>query len=175
MTIQPLEDAEVEHQGLDQTVASFRRMGDPTERFPRILGHAPAYASAMWDAMSEALFEGSVDPQLKELIRIQLATTAGDPYFSALRSEHAVGLSEARIQSARDGGFTEDDDFTAAEKWALRYAYLMYREPERVDAAFYEEGKRHYSEAEIMEIGGLVATHYGMAVFMSTLAGDTPS
>ena len=45
----------------------------------------------------------------------------------------------------------------------------MYRAPEQVNASFYDEGKQHYSEAQIMEIGGLIAIHYGMAVFMRTL------
>ncbi len=45
----------------------------------------------------------------------------------------------------------------------------MYREPEKVDAAFYDEGKRHFTEAQIMELGGMIAVHYGMQVFMRTL------
>lgn len=153
------------------TVESFARLGDAEAVFPRILAHVPDYAEAIWGAMAEALFEGNVDHRLKEIVRIQLAATAADPYFAGLRSEPAreAGLTEDRI-AAGLGDFENDPRFSDAEKWALRYAQLMYREPEKVDAAFYEEGKRHFSEAQIMELGGLIAVHYGMAVFMRTLA-----
>lgn len=167
--IDPVDRATAEEK-LGEELASFARLGDDEATFLRILAHVPNYAEALWGAMSEALFEGNVDHRLKEIIRVQLARTAGDPYFSTLRSEPAVdaGLTEDDIDAGRDG-FEDDPRFTDAEKWALRYAYLMYREPEKIDAAFYDEGKRHFSEAQIMEIGGLIAIHYGMDVFMRTL------
>lgn len=170
MHIPPLSDDEVQGRGLAETDASFSRLGDENVTFTRILGHAGGYAEAMWGAMAEALFEGGVDHQLKEIIRIQLATIAGDSYFSGLRSSAAKdgGLTEERI-AAGIGDFENDPQFSEAEKWALRYSSWMYTSPESVDAAFYEEGKRHFTEAQIMELGGLIATHYGMAVFMSTL------
>ena len=135
-----------------------------------ILANAPKYAEALWDAMAEALFEGNVDHSLKEMVRIQLAVKAEDPYFAALRSKRATdaGLTEERIQAAL-GDFNNDPQFSDAEKWALEYSYRMYRTPETVDATFYDEGKKLWSEAQIMELGGLVAIHYGMQVFMRTL------
>ena len=167
--IDPVDRATAEEK-LGEELASFARLGDDDATFLRILAHVPNYAEALWGAMSEALFEGNVDHRLKEIIRVQLARTAGDHYFSTLRSEPALdaGLTEDDIDAGRDG-FEDDPRFTDAEKWALRYAYLMYREPEKIDAAFYDEGKRHFSEAQIMEIGGLIAIHYGMDVFMRTL------
>lgn len=171
--IGPVDPAAAQELGLDSLLESFTRLGDEDATFPRILAHAPKYASALWGAMAEALFEGNVDHSLKEIIRIQLARTAGDSYFASLRSKRAVGagLTEERIDAA--GDFANDPQFTEAEKWALRYAHLMYREPDKVDGAFYDEGKRHFSEAQIMELGGLIAVHYGMQMFMRTL--ETPS
>ncbi len=156
--------------GLGSVLESFTGLGDEDAVFPRILARAPKYAEALWSAMAEALFEGNVDHNLKEVIRIQLARTAQDPYFSTLRSQKAIadGLTEEKIDAAA-GDFEKDPRFTPAEKWALRLAHLMYREPERVDAAFYDEGKQHFTEAQIMELGGLIAIHYGMQVFMRTL------
>jgi len=151
--------------------ASFIRLGDADASFVRVLAHVPKYAEAVWGAMAESLFEGGVDVSLKEMMRIQLAVLANDPYFSNLRSRVAIeaGLSEERISAAL-GDFGNDPQFSDGEKWALSYAYLMYREPERVDTAFYDEGKKYWSEAQIVEMGGLLAVHYGMAVLMSTLA-----
>ncbi|HEX6286313.1 MAG TPA: carboxymuconolactone decarboxylase family protein [Acidimicrobiia bacterium] len=150
--------------------ASFARLGDDEATFLGILAHVPDYAEALWGAMSEALFEGNVDHRLKEMIRIQLARRAGDPYFSKLRSKPALeaGLTEDDIEAA-SGDFENDPRFSDAEKWALRYAYLMFRDPEKIDTAFYDQGKKHFTEAQIMELGGLIAIHYGMDVFMRTL------
>ena len=45
----------------------------------------------------------------------------------------------------------------------------MYLSPDNVDAGFYAEGKKHYSEAQIMELGAFIAFHYGMQAFARTL------
>lgn len=164
-----LEPAEAE--GLEEVLETSDRSGVPDELFIRILAHAPGYAEAIHDAMHTAHVGGNVDHRLKEIIRIQLARTAEDPYFSGLRSTKAVdeGLTEEMID-AGSGDFESDDRFTDAEKWAFRYAHLMYRSPEKIDSSFYDEGKRHFSEAQIMELGGMIAIHYGMQRFMASLS-----
>ena len=91
-------------------------------------------------------------------------------YFAALRSRRAIeaGLDEETIE-AGGRGFASDGRFDAAWRWALQYAHTLYREPERIDAIFYAEGKRYWSEAQIMELGAFIALHYGMQAFMRTL------
>jgi alkylhydroperoxidase family enzyme len=145
-------------------------LGVPDTSFPRVLARVPEYAKALLRALIVSHAEGAVDHKLKEVIRVQLANTAGDAYFAALRSKKARedGLSEETIAAGR-GKFETDPRFTAAEKWALAYARELYLNPEKVDAAFYEEGKRHYSEAQIMELGAFIAFHYGMQAFARTL------
>lgn len=168
--IDPVETARAKEQGLASRLESFTGLGDESATFIRILAHAPGYAEALWDAMAAALFDGNVDHSLKEIIRIQLATHAKDPYFSSLRSKAALdaGLTEERI-AAGQGDYLNDTQFSDAEKWALDYAHRMYRTPETVDAAFYDAGKELWSEAQIMEMGGLIAIHYGLQTFMATL------
>lgn len=168
--IRPLEDDQIKEKGWDRILRRCREVQAPDELFVRILAHAPGYAKAIHDAMHMSHAEGNVPHKLKEIIRIQLARRAGDTYFANLRSEKAKkeGLTEELIE-AGCGDFETDLRFTPAEKWALRYAWLMYREPKKIDKAFYEEGKRHWSEAQIMELGGMIALHYGMQAFMRTL------
>lgn len=169
--IEPVEKETAEAQGLTKRMAAFTGLGDESATFIRILARAPGYAEALWDAMAESLFEGNVDHSLKEIMRIQLANTANDPYFSALRSKRALdaGLTEERI-AAGQGDYMNDAQFSDAEKWGLDYAYRMYTTPETVDAAFYDAGKQLWSEAQIMEMGGLIAIHFGLQSFMATLA-----
>ena len=118
--------------------------------------------------------QGNVDHKLKEIMRILLARFANDKYFSSLRSNkaRAMGLTETRID---EGCFAYEDDgkgFSAAEKCALRYADLMFLDANQVNKAFYDEMKKYWSEAQIMELGAFIAFHYGMAMFMRSLGAE---
>lgn len=173
MTLEPVGRSDAEERGLGETLEISDDSGVPGELFLRILAHVPAYAEAIHDAMHTSHVKGNVEHRLKEIVRIQLARTANDPYFAGLRSTKALeeGLTEDLID-AGSGDFESDPQFTDAEKWALRYAYLMYRSADEIDSDFYEEGKRHFSEAQIMELGGMIAIHYGMQRFMATLPNE---
>jgi alkylhydroperoxidase family enzyme len=168
--VEPVSPAEIRDPELQELIRRCEALGVPDALFPRVLARAPALAKAVLRALLHSHTEGNVDHRLKEIIRVQLARTAGDPYFGALRSARALkaGLDESRI-AAGSGKFEDDPRFSAAEKWALRYAREMYLNPEKVDAAFYAEGKRHYTEAQIMELGAFIAFHYGMQAFARTL------
>jgi alkylhydroperoxidase family enzyme len=168
--IEPLKPDEIRDPELLELIRRGEALGVPDALFPRILARVPAQAKALLRALLVSHAEGNVDHRLKEIIRVQLARTAGDPYFSGLRSARAkqAGLDEERI-AAGSGKFENDPRFSAAEKWALRYAREMYLNPENIDAAFYAEGKRHYTEAQIMELGAFIAFHYGMQAFARTL------
>lgn len=142
----------------------------PDTLFIQIMAHAPGYAEALFDAMYQSHALGNVDHSLKEIIRVRLARLAKDDYFGGLRSKKAInaGLSEDRIE-AGCGDFEADDQFSDAEKWALKYAKLMYTEPKKLDTAYYDLGKTYYTEPEIMELGAFIAFHYGLQLFMRTL------
>lgn len=169
--IEPLTAEEIRDPELRELIRRGEELGVPDATFSRILARAPAHAKAVLRALLHSHTEGSVDHRLKEIIRVRLARTAGDPYFAGLRSAQArkMGLDEARIEAGA-APFDGDDRFSAAEKWALRYAREMYLNPESVDAAFYAEGKKHFTEAQIMELGAFIAFHYGMQAFCRTLA-----
>ncbi len=168
--IDPVPIEEIESPKLRKMIDQARELHVPDEQFLQILAHAPGYGEALFDAMYKSHALGDVDHKLKEIIRIQLARHAQDPYFSALRSEKAIqaGLSEELIE-AGCGDFENDDRFTPAEIWALSYARLMYTEPKKVNGDFYDKGRTHFSEAEIIELGAFIAFHYGLQVFMRTL------
>jgi len=169
-TLPPVPRAAIEDPKLRALIGRSEETGIADSRFVRLMAHVPGYAEALHDALDRSLMEGEVDHGLKEIVRIQLARLAGDPYFSAFRSKRALadGLTEERIE-AGCGDFETDDRFTPAEKWALRYGRLMYRAPQAVDKAFYDEGRTHYSEAQIVELGAFIAFHYGMQIFLATL------
>ena len=102
--IEPITPGEIRDPELAALVARCERLGVPDSLFPRILARVPAYAKALLRAMLLSHTEGNVDHQLKEIIRIQLARRAGDPYFAKLRSAKAMadGLDEAAIAAGCD-------------------------------------------------------------------------
>ena len=114
-----------------------RELKVPDPLFFQVLGHVPGYTEATFDALYRSHAEGNVDHKLKEIIRIRLARLAEDNYFSNLRSEEAIkaGFTEELIE-AGCGNFEKDKRLSAAEKWALSYAHLMYTEPKKVNKDF---------------------------------------
>ncbi len=171
--IAPLDRAAIDNLADPELLSLMTRaeaLGVPDEMFTRIVARVPAYAKVLLNALLVSHGQGSVDHRLKEIIRIQLARFAGDTYFSALRSKRALaaGLDEATIDEGCNN-YEQGTRFTEAEKMALRYADMMYLDANQVDAAFYNELKKHYTEAQIMELGGFISFHYGMQVFMRTL------
>ena len=168
--IDPIPLDQIDSPRLKKMMAQAEVLQVPDAQFFQILAHAPGYAEALFDAFYKSHAEGNVSHKLKEIIRIQLARHAKDPYFSAIRSKNAQeeGLTEEDIEAGMEQ-FAEDDRFSAAEKWALSYAYQMYRTPTNVDKSFYEKGKKYYSEAQITELGAFIALHYGLQIFFRTL------
>ena len=78
------------------------------------------------------------------------------------------GLTEERIDDGIDNWRTSPD-FSEAEKLALEYSELMQFEPERIDESFYERLGRHYTEAEIVELGVFIGFNVGYHTFFRTL------
>jgi len=168
--IDPVPANEITDPKTREFLEQARALGVPDDRFVGLLAHVEGYAEPLFDALYRSHALGGVDHKLKEIMRVQLARLAKDPYFSGMRSKKAVedGLTEDDI-AAGDGKFEDDPRFSDGEKWALSYAWLMFREPKKLTRDFYDEGKKYWTEAQIMEIGAFVAYHYGMQVFMSTL------
>jgi alkylhydroperoxidase family enzyme len=157
-------------------IAQGEALGVPDDLFPRLLARAPAQAKPMMRALLMSHTQGNVDHKLKEIVRVLLARFANDKYFAALRSREAqaAGLTEQRID---EGCFEYEDDskgFSEAEKIALRFADLMYLDANQIDKAFYDEMKKHWSEAQIMELGSFMVCHYGMAMFMRSMGAKAP-
>ncbi len=168
--IEPYHSKDETDAQLSKIRETCKRLQVPDDFFLAILRYVPGYEKALTDAMLESHMKGNVDHKLKEVIRIRLARTAQDTYFSNLRSKEAQaeGLTEELID-AGSGDFEKDPRFSESEKLALKYADCMYRDPNKLDANFYKELKKHFTEAQIMELGSFIALHYGMQVFMRTL------
>ncbi|SMC76826.1 carboxymuconolactone decarboxylase family protein [Polynucleobacter kasalickyi] len=173
--IDPISIEDVKDPELLELIHQAKELGVPDEQFMLILARVPSYAKNILKTMLMSHTEGNTSHTLKEMMRIQLAHFAGDPYFSKLRSKKALdqGLTEEQIASARDD-YDDSPDFSEADKVALRFSDQMYLDSQKVDKAFYDEMKKHYSDAQIMELGAFMVHQYGMQVFMRTLQKKKP-
>jgi hypothetical protein len=52
---------------------------------------------------------------------------------------------------------------------ALEFSEMMQFTPERIDAAFFERLREHYSDAEIVELGAFIGFNVGYHTFFRTL------
>ena len=59
--------------------------------------------------------------------------------------------------------------FSAADKLALRFSELMATDPDAIDAAFFYELRKFYSEEEIIELGVFIGFNLGYHTFFGTL------
>jgi alkylhydroperoxidase family enzyme len=169
--IAPLPREAISDPELRALMAEGEALGVPDDLFPRLVARAPEQAVPLMRALLMSHAQGNVDHKLKEIMRILLARFANDKYFASLRSTKAcdMGLTDKRID---EGCFEYEDhskSFSAAEKYALRYADLMFLDANQLDKTFYDEMKKHWSEAQIMELGAFIAFHYGMQMFMRSL------
>jgi len=51
----------------------------------------------------------------------------------------------------------------------LRYSELMSVDPDAIDAAFFDELRRHYNDDEIVELGAFIGFNLGYHTFFGTL------
>ena len=65
--------------------------------------------------------------------------------------------------------YETSDNFTKAEKIAIRYSELMDTAPEKIDAPFFAELSEHYSTEEIVELGVFIGFNVGYHRFFGTL------
>jgi hypothetical protein len=45
----------------------------------------------------------------------------------------------------------------------------MFLDADQVNKTFYDEMKKHRSEAQVIELGAFIVFHYGMQMFMRSL------
>ena len=134
----------------------------------RYFAHAPELAKGL-AAFSGGLKTNRTLPEkLVELVRLRVA------FFNQCRSCMAI-----RYTDALNDGLTEDlvcslekpaeaDNLTDAEKAAIRFGELMATDHLRIDDAVYAELKKYYSQAQIVELGMIVAFFVGFGRLAAT-------
>lgn len=130
-----------------------------------ITAHAPHMAKAMGAFMAKAMKGRTLSRRLLELVRLRVA------FHNQCRTCMAV-----RYQSAVDDGLTEDmvcslakpmeaPDLTERDKAALAYADLFATNHLAIDDDMFDRLRKHYTEAEIVELMLFVSFFVGFGRF----------
>lgn len=140
--------------------------GDTT--FVEVMGNAPEVAKWYSDRFyGELFYSGRVDTKVLELVRLRLANVHGCAFCN--RSDRiaalAAGLSEAEVDAIRD---YEDGPFDDRQKAALELADVMVLTNMKgaVSRELYARLKSHFTDAELVELGVVMAVLTGMANFI---------
>lgn len=117
------------------------------------MAHWPELLKGFMALTSVTMVPGTVDPELRKLIVFLTSSAAGCRYCQA---HNVKGLDQKRVAAAFD--FEKSDAFTERERAALRVAFYSGTVPNGVEEAHMNELKQYFSDREVLEIVGLIAT-----------------
>lgn len=112
----------------------------------QIWAHRPAVALAWLRTIEEMHVNGVLDPRLRELVRLKIASITNCRACQVARKSDAV--SEADIACLS----WDDPRFSAKERAALHYAELFAADYFAIDAGIYAELEAQFDAAEIVEL-----------------------
>ncbi len=120
----------------------------------------------MNDFYANLFFGGNVDQRYKQLVRLRLSALHG---CQTCNRQNTAGASEAGLSddeiAAIMGDYDACDSLDAADKAVLRYAdqVALTNPAGRLDEELTTELYRHFSSADVCELGTVMAVISGMA------------
>ena len=130
---------------------AFAQRGNVPNMF-RVMAHRPEIFSTMQAHFAAVLNTGTVSTKLKELIIVRTSQVNVTPYCLASHTILARGLGWTDDQLAHLENWPQREDFTPAEKAALRLAESVTRDAHSVTDEQFAELRSFYSEGEIVEL-----------------------
>ena len=141
---------------------------DLEQGLTRYFAHCPEQALGLMGFGGALKRNRSLPERLVELVRLRVA------FFNQCRSCMAIRYSDAVADGVTEGLVCslerpqEAENLTAAEKAAIRYGELMATDHLAIDDAVYADLRRHFSEAQIVELGMTVAFFVGFGRLAAT-------
>jgi len=121
------------------------------------LGHRPDILRAMSGLSKAVNAPGEVDRGLKRLIAHVVSRTTGCQYCAAHTAQTAVdwGVAPEKIQAAFE--YETSPLFSDAERAVLGFAQAAASVPNAVTDADFDDLRKHFSDAAIVEIVAMIA------------------
>ena len=130
---------------------AFAQRGNVPNMF-RVMAHRPEIFATMQAHFGAVLNTGTVSTKLKELIIVRTSQVNQTPYCLASHTVLAKGSAGPTTSSHTSPSGAQRDDFTPAEKAAIRLAETVTRDAHAVTDEQLAELRRFYSEGEIVEL-----------------------
>src|SRR5580658_4371219 len=130
---------------------AFALRGNVPNMF-RVMAHRPEIYATMQAHFAVVLNTGTVSTKLKELIIVRTSQVNETPYCLASHTILARGLGWSDDQLQNLAAWQHREDFTLAEKAALRLAETVTRDAHAVTDDQFAELRGFYSEGEIVEL-----------------------
>jgi uncharacterized peroxidase-related enzyme len=129
----------------------FDQRGNVPNMF-RVMAHRPEIFSTMQAHFAAVLNTGTVPTKLKELIIVRTSQVNDTPYCLASHTilARSLGWTDDQLSHLKD--WQQREDFTAAEKAALRLAETVTRDARAVSDEQFDELRKYYSEGEVVEL-----------------------
>jgi alkylhydroperoxidase family enzyme len=143
------------------------REGTPRPESSAVRAHVPAAFWAFADSWKALFHSGVCDHAIKDLCRVYISRTVKCEFCGNQRSEKATaeGLQEAQYDELLN--FESSDKYDDRQKAALAYAEAIAwgtNSPE-----LWERLHRHFSEAELVELGNCIALTFGQQSWIRLL------
>jgi alkylhydroperoxidase family enzyme len=147
------------------------REGTPRPESSAVRAHAP---NAFWgfaDAWKSQFHEGIVDHSIKDLCRVYISRTVKCEFCGNQRSEKAstAGLLEQQYDELLN--FEKSGQYDDRQKAALAYAEAIAWHLD-VDDALWDRLHKHFSEAELVELGCVIGLTFGQQSWIRMLGID---
>lgn len=134
------------------------------QRKPKLVKALAQLASAVWDPASE------VNIGFKRLVAYMASRTHGCNYSMAHAAEaaHRAGVNDAKLEAVIE--YRTSPLYTEAERVALDFAVAAASQPNAVTDELFEKMKKHWTDAQIVEIMGAVAINGFLNRWNDTIA-----
>ncbi|MBI1965077.1 MAG: carboxymuconolactone decarboxylase family protein [Betaproteobacteria bacterium] len=132
---------------------------------PRLVKALAQMASAVWDKETSEVSLG-----FKRLVAYMASRTHGCNYSMAHAAEaaHRAGMDDAKLEAVVD--YKTSPLYTEAERVALDFAVAAASQPNGVTDALFRNMKKHWTDAQIVEIAGAVALNGFLNRWNDTMA-----
>ncbi len=129
----------------------MRTRGNVPNMF-RTVAHRPQIFESMIAHFEAILNTGTVPLRLKELVIVRTSQLNRCEYCLASHAKICLRLGWSQEQLDGLARFADHDDFTAAEKAALRLAEQMTLDADRIPDEDFDGLRSHFDEGEIVEL-----------------------
>ncbi len=143
-------------------------LSDLEQGLSRYFAHCPDQALGLMQFGGALKMNRQLSDRLVELVRLRIA------FFNQCRSCMAIRYSDAVEDGVDEGAVCslekpqEADNLSDAEKVAIRFGELMATDHLAIDDAIYEELRKHFNEAQIVELGMTCAFFVGFGRLAAT-------